>query len=225
MFNIANLTPIVNTLGARASVKAKACAPRDITVAGKAICIPERPLLFLGSVQLASSRMKEPGISEPTNELTCPVPEAAASNYHLPQVWADYLNSFNPWSWYGHLTFRGYPHPETAIKTFDLWTHKLNRRLFGCRYYKHPEKGITWARGTELQRRGSVHFHFIAGRIPDDVNRFDWMDEWYELGGISRIYPYEVSRGAEYYLSKSTYAWKRGEVDLGGPLPQLTLDL
>jgi hypothetical protein len=43
--------------------------------------------------------------------------------------------------------------------------------------------------------------------------------------GISRIYHYEVSRGAEFYLSKSTYAWKRGEVDLSANLPLPMLDL
>lgn len=151
--------------------------------------------------------------------------DKATSNYELPQVWADYLNRFNPWAWYGHFTFRGDPHPEQAVKTWDLWTHKLNRKLFGVKYWKHPERGVTWARGTELQRRGAIHFHAIIGRVPGDIRRFDWMDEWYKLGGISRIFPYEANRGAEYYMSKSTYAWKRGEVDLGGPLPQTSLTL
>ena len=146
-----------------------------------------------------------------------------ANKYHLPQVWAEYLDSFNPWSWYGHFSFRGTPHPETASKTFDLFVHKLNRQIFGCRYYKHPEKGVTWARASEYQKRGAVHFHAILGRIPEDVRRFQYMDLWYELGGISRVYPYQSRLGAEYYMSKSTYAWKKGEIDLGGPLLQSLL--
>ena len=147
------------------------------------------------------------------------------SKYHLPQVWAEYLNSFNPWSWYGHFTFKEYPHPETASKTFDLFIHKLNRHIFGCRYYKHKEKGVTVARATEYQQRGSIHFHAILGRIPGDVRRLKYMDLWYELGGISRIYPYQSGLGAEYYMSKSTYAWKKGEIDLSGPLLQTSLAL
>lgn len=151
--------------------------------------------------------------------------EATTSNYHLPQVWAEYLNKFNPWSWYGHFTFKDYPHPERAVKAWDLWIHKLNREIFGCKYYKHPEKGVTWARGTETQGRGSIHFHAILGRIPEDVRRLSWVDKWYEMEGISRIYAYQADAGAEYYMSKSTYAWKRGEVDLGGPLPQMSFTL
>lgn len=147
------------------------------------------------------------------------------SNYQLPQVWADYLNTFNPWSWYGHFTFRSYPHPETAIKTFDLWVHKLNRAIFGCRYYKRPLSGVSWARASELQRRGVIHFHAILGRIPEasNVKRLTWMDMWYTLGGICRIMRYESGKGAEYYMSKSTYAWKHGEIDLSGNLPQLPI--
>lgn len=145
------------------------------------------------------------------------------SNYQLPQAWSDYLNTFNPWSWYGHFTFRDYPHPETACKTWDFFIHKLNRSIFGCRYYRRSQSGVTWARGTELQRRGVVHFHAILGRIPDEVKRMFWLDMWYALGGICRIVRYELNRGAEYYMSKSTYAWKRGEIDVSGNLPQLSI--
>src|SRR4030042_3555054 len=160
-----------------------------------------------------------------THKLATSPALAHRSNYQLPQVWADYLNTFNPWSWYGHFTFRYYPHPETAIKTFDLWVHKLNRAIYGCRYYKRPLSGISWARASELQRRGVIHFHAILGRIPDNVKRLAWMDVWYKLGGICRIVRYESGKGAEYYMSKSTYAWKHGEIDLSGNLVQLSITL
>lgn len=222
MFNIGHNTHFVKSRGAEDE---HACKDAQAYDDSSLLTSKVSSFLLRLNRQGESARMKYPGISKPQHKLACQGTEAPASNYHLPQVWADYLNSFNPWSWYGHLTFRGYPHPETACKTYDLWVHKLNRYLFGCKYWKHAEKGITWARGTELQRRGSIHFHLIAGRIPGDVNRFHWMDEWFKLGGISRLYPYKVSKGAEYYLAKSTYAWKRGEVDLGGPASQFTLSL
>lgn len=144
------------------------------------------------------------------------------SNYHLPQVWANYLNQFQ-WDIYGHLTFRNHPHPERCVKTFELFIHKINRKIYGVNYWKHKEKGITWACATELQKRGIAHFHFISGRIPREIRVFDLMDMWYLLGGIGRIYPFEKDKGAEFYMSKSTYAWKRGEIDLSPNLPQLTL--
>ena len=46
----------------------------------------------------------------------------------------------------------------------------------------------------------------------------DYIDKWYELAGLARIYNYEQGKGAEFYMSKSAYAWKRGEIDLSGPL-------
>ena len=147
------------------------------------------------------------------------------SVYGLPQAWAEFLDGFNPWSWYGHFTFRDYPHPETACKTWDLFIHKLNRGIFGCRYYNRASDGVTWARATEYQRRGAIHFHGLLGRIPEGVRRLEYMDVWHELGGISRIYPYQADRGAEYYMSKSTYAWKKGEIDFSGNLSQILLTL
>jgi hypothetical protein len=165
--------------------------------------------------------------------------ELAQSRYHLPnflidvggthqlktelleisQQWAEYLDnpSFD-WSWYGHYTFRGYPHIESARKAWDVYIHELNRKIFGWYYWKDKSKGVPWARGTEYQNRGAVHFHAIIGGIPECVRRFDSMERWYGMAGICRIYPYERGRGAEFYMSKSSYAWKKGEIDLGGPL-------
>lgn len=144
----------------------------------------------------------------------CPVPE---SNYTLPQAYATFLESFNPWSWYFHFTSRDDTHPEAFLKRFKRWSHNLNREIFGVRYYKRGE-GITYALGLEYQSRSVIHAHGIAGRIPDTVRRFDYMDMWDELSGFARIYPYEKDRGAEYYMSKSTYAWKHGEIELSSTL-------
>lgn len=82
-----------------------------------------------------------------------------------------------------------------------------------------------WARGTEFQRRGTIHFHALIGRVPRDIDRFKYMQIWFMLGGIARIFKYEEGKGAEFYMSKSTYAWKRGEIDLGGPVNQSSLAL
>lgn len=174
--------------------------------------------------------IKRPNTARATETLHSGIPAAAeptcatahgsaAAKYYLPQAWSEFLN--NPlwnWSWYGHFTFRDYPHPETADKVWYRWIHNLNRSIFGVRYYNRPDDGVIWSRGTEYQRRGAVHYHAVIGSIPGSISRMYWLDAWFKMAGICRIYAYQRGRGAEFYMSKSTYAWKRGEIDLGGPL-------
>lgn len=133
----------------------------------------------------------------------------------LPEVWGHFLSEW-PWSWFTTNTFRDEVHPEAADKTWGIWVHQLNRLIFGCRYYKRSADGVIWARGSEYQRRGALHFHALIGRVPDWVRRLDWLDQWDELAGFARIEPYDASKGARFYLGK--YVLKGGEVDLGGPL-------
>jgi hypothetical protein len=147
------------------------------------------------------------------------------SNYELPQAWANYINQLNPrWSWYGHFTFRDFPHPERCIKTWALWIAKLNKEIYGNRYYKKPVS-ICWVRATELQERGCPHFHAVIGNVPSDVRRLEWLDRWNEIAGFARILPYLAHRGAEFYMSKSAYAWKNGEIDVSNNLPDNPLAL
>ena len=75
-------------------------------------------------------------------------------------------------------------------------------------------------RSSEYQVRGAIHYHAIIGRVPDRVRRLDYVDRWDDMAGYARIYAYERGKGAEFYLSKSSYAWKHGEIDLGGPLAE-----
>ncbi len=151
------------------------------------------------------------------------------SHNSLPEVWAAFLDKpeWN-WQWYGHFTFRDrdadasglrrFVHPEAALKIWDGFVHQVNKEIFGNRYYKRKRDGVVWARATEFQVRGAIHYHAIIGRVPDTVRRRDYVDHWYSKAGQARIYKYEKGKGAEGYLSKSCYAWKRGEIDLGGPL-------
>lgn len=151
----------------------------------------------------------------------------------LNEVWASFLDK-PEWRWdlYGHFTFRDirrpgeslphHVHPESANKTWMKFIHHINRKIYGVRYYKRPEDGVVWARGTELQIRGAIHYHALIGCTSapgsQELRRLDLMDLWYDWAGIARIVQYEPGKGAEGYLSKSAYAWKRGEIDLGGPL-------
>lgn len=173
-------------------------------------------------------------MSNITQNLT-PVNSSSASPFSLPKVWAQFLDKPEwDWKWYCHLTFRDrdpgadglrkFVHPESALKVWDSFTHTLNKEIFGNRYYKRKTDGVTYARATEFQTRGALHYHAIIGRVPDTVRRMDYVDEWFRMGGFARIYAYLPGHGAEGYLSKSCYAWKRGEIDLGGPLAHLSLE-
>ena len=147
----------------------------------------------------------------------------------LPALWADFLDKPEWWwIWYGHYTFRDvvspydghthHVHPVSALKVWDKWIHQLNGEAYGVKYWKNKNKGVVWARGTEFQNRGAIHFHALIGQVPENVRRMDYVDKWFNMAGIARIYEYQWGKGAEFYMSKSAYAWKRGEIDLGGPL-------
>lgn len=119
--------------------------------------------------------------------------------------------------WYATLTFREPVHPESAHKRFMRWIHKLNRKIYGVRYTKRKQ-GVRWVRALEWQKRDVIHFHCLIADIPEewnpefkDLRRLHWMDEWYKVNGIARIYPYDKNLGACFYLGK--YISKGGEID------------
>jgi hypothetical protein len=136
----------------------------------------------------------------------------------LPQAWAEYLSGF-PWSWYIHVIPDDYPHPEALMKFWFLFTHRLNRYCYGVSYWKDKTKGLLWAIGLERQKRGTPHIHGLIGGIPDYVSRnsyFQWLkDKGFQF---SRIMAYKKGVGAEAYMSKSSYAWKHGEIEVSDSL-------
>lgn len=190
-------------------------------------CLSSFPALVLGAAGGRAVTLEQ---ARPTSGCKSSGVSSSLPSYtSLPQTWAAFLNKpeWN-WQWYGHFTFRDrsadasglrrFVHPEAALKIWDGFIHQVNREIFGNRYYKRKKDGVVWARATEFQVRGAIHYHAIIGRVPDTVRRMDYVDHWYSKAGLARIYKYEKGKGAEGYLSKSCYAWKRGEIDLGGPL-------
>ena len=140
----------------------------------------------------------------------------APSNDTLTKAWTDLLGRWR-WDWFATLTFRGdWVHPEKANSKFRVWTSRINRTLYGPRWYKH-EKGVWWVRALEHQRRGVIHYHTLLGgdRLAD-LRRLSWMDEWDKLAGFARIEPPRSSDAVRTYCAK--YVVKGGEIDLGGPL-------
>jgi hypothetical protein len=146
----------------------------------------------------------------------------------LGQYWAKFIsNTSFHWKWYGHFTFRDFPHPESANKIWMKWVHILNRKCHGNRYWNRKGSGITWVRSTEYQGRGSLHYHAIMGNLKNDIDRFEFMRIWEHFAGFARIYVYDRDGGAEDYLSKSSYVFKQGEIDISDTveshLPEITI--
>jgi hypothetical protein len=128
--------------------------------------------------------------------------ERPAASSSVQVAMGDWLRRL-PWNAFATLTLAAPVHPEQAHKRYMRWIAALTR---------HPARRaahgpVIWARGTELQGRGVIHFHaLIAGVAPIPV--FAASKLWEQIGGgYARIYPYTWSLGAAYYFGKD------GDVD------------
>ena len=136
----------------------------------------------------------------------------------LVEAWAEFLERWS-WDWFCTLTFRGDAvHPEAADKRFRVWVSKINRELYGPRWWKHGQ-GVRWVRALETQRRGVIHYHaLLGGAGVDELRRLSWMDEWVRLAGYARIEPPENGAAVRAYCAK--YVAKGGELDLWDRVPR-----
>ena len=158
------------------------------------------------------------------------LPSSGFIKVDLKDAWINFIKSYEPFTWYVTLTFKEPKHPESADKAYFIWIRHINESLYGRRY-REKKKGVTWIKCMEYQKRDVIHFHCLIGD-PHlyKLKRFDFMKAW-EYGccpskawqcdcnpniefvnGISRIYPYDVTRGAVNYCSK--FVLKGGEIDL-----------
>ena len=136
----------------------------------------------------------------------------------LVSAWSTYVESLGTWDWFATLTFRSEVHPESADKRYRVWCSKINRELFGNRWWKRG-RGVRWIRALELQRRGVIHFHVLLGAPGlGDLRRLRWMDVWDDLAGWARIEPPRSAGAVRRYCAK--YVVKGGEIDIGGALPR-----
>lgn len=153
--------------------------------------------------------------SQRSNGLATAIPPETGRR-RLVEAWADFLGRWS-WEWFCTLTFRGNAvHPEAADKRFRVWVSKVNRELYGPRWWKHGQ-GVRWVRALEVQRRGVIHYHaLLGGAGVDELRRLTWMDEWDRLAGYARIEPPANGAAVRSYCAK--YVAKGGEVDLwSGP--------
>ena len=149
--------------------------------------------------------------------------------------------SVGGWDWFATLTFASEVRPDRADRMWNRWIHRLNRRLFGVRYHRSGA-GCVWARASEHQRRGALHFHALLGSADSKLRgqgsrgRTTAMADWesdgrwrdpspvprsYRRNGMARIDPFDSGRNAAAYAAKATaarYAGRGGQVDFGGPI-------
>jgi len=149
-----------------------------------------------------------------------------SKSQQMHSAWVDLLSEFH-WQWYITHTFRESVHPERADKLWRLWCSKINRELYGPRWFK-KNKSVYWVRAIELQKRDVIHFHGLMSGI-DALNQFEWMENWLNLDGIgtgigltgiSRIYNIDKGESTDAVISYvSKYVSKGGEIDLSPNMP------
>ncbi|MEX2151283.1 MAG: hypothetical protein WD793_13815 [Steroidobacteraceae bacterium] len=158
----------------------------------------------------------------------------------LRENWVSFLQRF-PFRWFCTMTFRqkispqeverlkekgilqtsrSYcVHPERADKLWRIWCSKLNRSIYGPHWHRHADRGVYWCRALEWHRSNVPHYHALVGASVDMdrlARRLSWMDEWYALAGIARIWPIEDDELVRRYVSK--YVTKGGSIDLSPSL-------
>ncbi len=136
----------------------------------------------------------------------------------LCESWAEFIDKFEPFSWYLTLTFREEVHPEQADRRYMRFVRRLNEDIYGRRY-REKGKGVTHVRAQEWQKRGVLHFHALMTSTLG-LRRLTWMDIWNEENGFAKIERYDYSLGARWYLGK--YVAKNGEIDIY--LPSCRMD-
>jgi hypothetical protein len=142
------------------------------------------------------------------------------SYWDYRHAWADYLNSF-PWDIFLTLTSEEPIHPESLDKLSNQIVHRINRKVYGQRYYKRPHTGVLVAKAVEMQKRDVLHSHMLIAGVPESFYRKDlWEYIWKKKGCVNRIEPYDKRLGAGHYLSK--YVSKEANIEMYGNTSLLT---
>ena len=149
-----------------------------------------------------------------------PVPggtRKAAERRRLREELVAFLGRWR-WEWFLHLTFRGIVHPEEADKRFRRFVERMNCDVYGPGW-RERGCGFRWARASEYQRRGTVHFHVFMAVVGKPRARTlrpqRWVNIWHQLAGRATIEPIRNPAAAPRCLLKDVL--EEGELDFGGP--------
>jgi hypothetical protein len=136
-----------------------------------------------------------PEASFPGPLRTPPVPLKLTDPQHHPSpdlkdATADFIQAHGPWGWLCHLTFSYDILEITAHHHFMRWIRGINEEIYGRRF-REKGLGVTFARATEHQRNGRIHYHVLISeevhRLPGK-SRLRYKDYW-EYGFPQRFNP------------------------------------
>jgi hypothetical protein len=110
----------------------------------------------------------------------------------LSDGWGGFLGQFH-WDWFVTLTFARDVKSFTAHNRCNAWLHSLEKAA------GHP---IAWFRGDECGNRfGKFHMHLLIANVAH-LHRFTWMGRWEARNGWARIFEFNPTLGASYYVAK-----------------------
>lgn len=113
-----------------------------------------------------------------------------------------FIHNFGDWKWWATLTFRDYVSRGSAMRVFRSWLRTLAKLV-----YRHHLR-VAW--GFELQDREVWHIHLLLetpGPTSPELEGPHLQSVWRAISGIcgiSKIEPFDTTRGAGWYLSKGT---------------------
>ncbi len=111
--------------------------------------------------------------------------------------------SLPQWDWFTTHTFKAeYVGPRQADRYWYSWFNSLRlcAKSKGLTPSIYGEQAPFYFRVAEYQDRGTLHYHSLIGGV-GDIRRLLFKDIW-ELNGYARILPYEVGKGANFYVGK-----------------------
>jgi hypothetical protein len=132
----------------------------------------------------------------------------------LRTAWIAFLGHWD-WQVFATLTFREDVHPAAAGRCFHRFLNKINRTVYGPRWYK-KHRGIPWVRVEELQQRRVLHFHALFIGLPPSRPLTLWEAEWGRLAGYARIQPIRCHAAVYRYITKPL--GKGGDIELADAL-------
>jgi len=148
--------------------------------------------------------------------------QAEHEPYLRQKAYGDFIARW-PWEWFVTFTFTEDVHRERAFKLYLLWASKLNRDIYGARWYKRG--GCHWVFSFERQKSGRWHIHALMAGVKDS-RRLTWMDKWVALdrvAGWARIEPVQNQIAVSKYVTK--YVSKDGRLEFSKNLRDITRDL
>jgi len=142
----------------------------------------------------------------------------------LRSVWSEWLDEYK-WDWFASLTFRNEVTKKTsANKKWNKWLKALENELndrvgyFRCTELQKGRKVLhfhslmlnlsglhtrtmgNWLKAEKLLKKKKEDPP--GEEIEELAIRIFWEDQWNEIAGFGRIYPYDPKKGGNYYLSK-----------------------